>query len=149
MTWSCQAFWACCVFFPQWLNTIMSFLTYGLLCPFCFPLGILGPFAYLGLSRPFYYLCIPIGFYWLYWASPDQLLYTHPWGLWANHQSPTLFACIALSLPRPILTFFSHHTLPIGLLFAISLFPGFFESICFLKSHLFISWTCDPLFLPL
>ena len=44
---------------------------------------------------------------------------------------------------------FSHHTLPMGLLFAISLFPGSFEPICFLKTHLFISWTCDPLFLPL
>ena len=36
-----------------------------------------------------------------------------------------------------------------GLLFAISLFPGSFEPIYFLKAHLFISWTCDPLFLPL
>ena len=43
--------------------------------------------------------------------------------------------------------FFSHHTLPLGLLFAISLFLGSFEPICFLKAHLFISWTCDPLFL--
>ena len=45
--------------------------------------------------------------------------------------------------------FFSHHTLLMGLLFVISLFPSSFEPICFLKTHLFISWTCDPLFLPL
>ena len=45
--------------------------------------------------------------------------------------------------------FFLHHTLPMGLLFAISLFPDSFEPICFLKAHLFISWNCDPLFLPL
>ena len=45
--------------------------------------------------------------------------------------------------------FFSHHTLPIDLLFAISLFSGSFQPICFLKAHLFISWTCDPLFMPL
>ena len=45
--------------------------------------------------------------------------------------------------------FFSHHTLPTCLLFAISLFPGSFEPICFLNAHLFISWTCNPLFLPL
>ena len=44
---------------------------------------------------------------------------------------------------------FSHHTLPMGLLFAISLFPGSFEPICFLKAHLLISWTYDSLFLPL
>ena len=36
-----------------------------------------------------------------------------------------------------------------GLLFVISLFPSSFEPICFLKTHLLISWTCDPLFLPL
>ena len=91
-----------------------------------------------------------MGFYWLHWASPTQLLHTHPWGLWARHQSPTFFACIVSGLPRPILTlFFPHHTLPMGLLLTISLFPDSFEPICFLKAHLLISWTCDPLFLPL
>ena len=45
--------------------------------------------------------------------------------------------------------FFSYHTLPMSLLFAISLFSGSFEPICFLNAHLFISWTRDPLFLPL
>ena len=43
--------------------------------------------------------------------------------------------------------FFSNHTLPTGLLFVISLFLGSFEPICFLKTHLFISWTYDSLFL--
>ena len=43
--------------------------------------------------------------------------------------------------------FFSYHTLPTCLLFAISLFPGSFEPICFLNAHLLISWTYDPLFL--
>ena len=45
-------------------------------------------------------------FYWLHSASPAQLLHTHPWGLWVCHQSPTLFTCIAIGLPWPILTFF-------------------------------------------
>ena len=90
-----------------------------------------------------------MGFYWLHWTSPTQLLHTHPWGLWACHQSPTLFACIALGLSWPILTFFTSHTLFVGLLLTISLFLGSFEPICFLKAHLLISWTCDPLFLPL
>ena len=45
--------------------------------------------------------------------------------------------------------FFSHHALPMGLLLTISLFPGSFEPICFLKAHLLISWICDPLFLSL
>ena len=47
------------------------------------------------------------------------------------------------------LLFFPHHTLPMGLLLTISLFPDSFEPICFLKAHLLISWTCDLLFLPL
>ena len=33
--------------------------------------------------------------------------------------------------------------------YAISLFPSFFKPIYILKAHLFISWACDPLFLPL
>ena len=36
-----------------------------------------------------------------------------------------------------------------GLLLTISLFPDSFEPIYFLKAHLLILWTCDPLFLPL
>ena len=47
-----------------------------------------------------------MGFYWLHWAFPAQLLHTHPWGSWTCHQSPTLFACIALGLLQSILTFF-------------------------------------------
>ena len=126
----------------------MGFLTYGLLCPF-FPLGILGPFACLGLPRPLLLILYSMCFYWFHWASLTQLLHTHPWGLWACHQSPTLFACIALGLLRLILTFFSHHTLPMGLPLTIFLFPCSFKLICFLKAHLLISWICDPLFLPL
>ena len=45
--------------------------------------------------------------------------------------------------------FFPHHILPMGLLLTISLFPGSFEPIFSLKTHLLISWTCDSLFLPL
>ena len=47
----------------------MGFLTYELLCPFCFPLGILGPFACLGLRWP---ICLP-------WASLTLFLtlYSH------------------------------------------------------------------------
>ena len=44
----------------------------------------------------------------------------------------------------------SHFSIPYtahGLL--ISLFPGSFKPIYPLKAHLFISWACDPLFLPL
>ena len=33
--------------------------------------------------------------------------------------------------------------------FAIPLFLGYIKPVCFLKAHLSISWTYDPLFLPL
>ena len=42
---------------------------------------------------------------------------------------------------------FLHHILPMGMLFLS--FRAFFKPIYLLKSHLFISWTRDPLFLPL
>ena len=31
----------------------LCYITSGLLCPICFPLGVLGPFAFLGLPWPF------------------------------------------------------------------------------------------------
>ena len=55
--------------------------------------------------------------------------------------------CFGPAVPHSY--FFLHHTLLMGLLLAISLFPGTFEPICFPKAHLLISWTCDPLFLSL
>ena len=120
----------------------MGFLTYGLLCPF-FPWaslahlltsGFLGPFTnfvfpwaftdFIGLSRPNYFILI-LGVH----GPAINLLLSLLALLWAC-RGPFLL--------------FSHHTLPMGLLFAISLFPSSFEPICFLKTH----WTCDPLFLP-
>ena len=125
----------------------MGFLTYGLLCPF-FPwaslahllaLGFLDPFTnfvfswafidFIGFPRPNYFILI-LGVYRLAINSLLSLL-------------ALLWAC------RGPFLLFSHHTLPMGLLLTISLFPGSFEPICFLKAHLLISWTRDPLFLPL
>ena len=83
---------------------------------------------FIGLPRPNYFIVI-LG---VYGPAINPLLSLLVL-LWACHS--------------PSLLFFSHHTLPMGLLFAISLFPGSFEPICFLKAHLLISWTCDPLFL--
>ena len=74
--------------------------------------------------------------------SRPKYLISPPWGSWACHQPFIFFTCITLGLLWPILTFL-HHILPIGLS------PGSFKSVCFLKAHLFISWICDPLFLPL
>ena len=83
----------------------------------------------LGFPRPNYFILI----LWVHGPAINLLL-----SLLA-----LLWACYG-----PFL-FFSHHTLSMGLLLIISLFPGSFEPICFLKTHLLIQWTCDPLFLPL
>ena len=83
----------------------MGFLTYRLLCPF-FPWASLAHLFGLGFLSPFTSFVFPWAFYWLHWASSAQLLHTHPWGSSVCHQSLTLFACIALGLPQPILTFF-------------------------------------------
>ena len=61
--------------------------------------------------------------------------------------NPLLSLLALLWVCRGPFLLFSHHTLPMGLLLTISLFSSSFEPICFLKTHLLISWTCDPLFL--
>ena len=126
----------------------MGFLLKGSCVPFVFPwvslayllaLGFLGLFPnfvfpwaftdFIGLLRPNYFILI-LGVY----------------GLTIN---PLLSLLALLWACRDPFLLFSHHTVPMGLLLTISLFPGSFEPICFLKAHLLISWTCDPLFLPL
>ena len=57
----------------------------------------------------------------------------------------SLYALL-FGLQWPILTFSKSYTAH-G--YTISLFSGFFKPIYLLKAHLFISWTCDPSFLPL
>ena len=79
-----------------------------------------------------------------------QLLHTLPWGLWVCHQSPTFFACIALGLPQPILTFFTSHTTHgfathyfslSGLFWAHLLSQGPFTYFMDLWSIIPVAWT--------
>ena len=124
----------------------MDFLTYGLLCPFYFPLGILGPFAclgFLGLFPNFVFPWAFTGFIGLPWPNYFILILM----VYGPTINPLLSLLALLWVCHGPFLLFSHHTLPMGFLFAISLFSGSFEPICILKAHLFISWTCDPLFL--
>ena len=122
------------------------FITCELLCPIHFLLGILGPFAFLGFPWPIFLtlrshglLLTPLGF-----PGPITLSFIlRAHGLAINPL--TFFSCITLGLLWPILTFLHHTTHR----FATSLSLGSFRPICFLKTHLFILWACDPLFLPL
>ena len=99
------------------------------------------------------------------WASLALFLTSHHHGLLLN----------SLGFPRPIMLFLilGVHGLAINPLlslfsllwachglfslfhiiyypwFAFSLFPSSFKPIYLFKTHLFVSWACDPLFLPL
>ena len=125
----------------------MGFLTYGLCVPFS-----------RGHPWP---ICLP-------WTSSTLLLTLYSHGLLLTSLGfpgpiTSYLSLRFMSLPSipyslylhcfgPAVAhsyFFSHHTLPMGLLLTISLFPDSFEPIYFLKAHLLILWTCDPLFLPL
>ena len=125
----------------------MGFLTYGLLCPF-FPWASLAHLFALGFRSPFTNFVFSwafTDFIRLSWLNYFILIL----GVHGSTINPLfslltlLWACCGSFL------LFSHDTLPMGLLLTISLFSSSFEPICFLKTHLLISWTCDPLFLPL
>ena len=101
-----------------------------------------------------------MGFYWILWASPTLFLTLHSYGFLLNY----------LGFPNPITSslILETHGLAINFLlsllwachdpfslfhiiccpwFAFFLFPRSFKPIYLLKTHLFISWACDPLFL--
>ena len=121
----------------------------GSCVPFVFPWASLGHLLTLGFFGPFPNFVFPwafTGFIGLPWPN-HFILILKVYGPAINpllSLLALLWACQAHSY-----FFFSYYTLPMSLLFAISLFLGSFEPICFLKAHLLISWTCDPLFLPL
>ena len=140
--------WACRLFFSQWPNTaIGSFIAslVGSCVPFVFPWVSRARLLSLGFPSPFLNFAFPWAFtkfFGLFW--PNYIM-PHPWGSWAHHQPFTFFAFITLGLPWPILAF-PYHILP---MVCFSLFLGSFKFIYLIKAHLFISWTYDPLFLPL
>ena len=120
----------------------------GFYVPFVFPSASLAHLLALGFLGLFTNFVFP-------WAFTDFI--GLPWpnyfililGVYGPAINPLLSL---LALPwacRSPFLLFSHHTLPMGLLFTISLFLGSFEPICFLEAHLLISWTCNLLFLPL
>ena len=125
----------------------MGFLIYGLLCPF-FPWASLAHLFVLGFLDHFINFVFQWAFTDFIWLPrPNYFIFilgVH--GLAIN----SLLSLLALlwTYCGPFLLF-SHYTLPMGLILTISLFPGSFEPICFLNAHLLISWTCDPLFMPL
>ena len=125
----------------------MGFLTYGLLCPF-FPWASLAHLLALSFLGPFTNFVFPWGFT-NFIGLPRPNYFILILGVYGSAINPLLSLLALFWACRGPFLLFSHHTLPMGLLFVISLFPSSFEPICFLKAYLSILWTCDPLFLPL
>ena len=124
----------------------LYYIACGLFCPIYFLLGILGPFAFLGLPWPFSELYVPMRFYQLLWASLTQLSYPSSLGLMGFPSAPYFLYLHYFRLAIAHSYFSTSH---IAHGFATSLSPSSFRPIWFLKAHLFISWVWDPLFLPL
>ena len=141
----------------------------GSFVPF-FLLGILDPFhqfrAPLSHSDSFVPFVFP-------WASQAYLLSLGFLGHFPNFALPWAFInFIGLLRPNYLILILGAHGLAINPLlslfsllwacrspfslfhiiycpwFAFSLFPSSFRPIYLFKTHLFISWACDPLFLP-
>ena len=132
--------------FPQGLSMAINPPTHGLLCPFCFSFGHPWPICFL-------------------WASLTLLLTLHSHGLLLTllgFPGPiTLFSSLGF-IGLPLIPYFfclyyfgptvAHSHFSISYTthgYAISFFLSFFKPICLLKTHFFILWACDSLFLPL
>ena len=120
----------------------------GSYVPFVFPWASLAHLFTLGFLGPFTNFVFP-------WVFTDFIGFSQPnyfiliLGVYGPAINPLLSLLALLWACRGPFLLFSHHTLLMGLLLTISLFPGSFEPTCFLKARLLISWTCDSLFLPL
>ena len=134
--------------FPNSLTRPWAFLPMGFCVPFVFPWASLAHLLALGFLGPFTNFVFP-------WAFTDFIGFPNSitsYSFLRFMGLPSIPYSLCLHCFGPAAThsyFFSHHTLPMGFLLTISLFLGSFEPICFLKTHLLISWTYDPLFLPL
>ena len=123
----------------------IGFPTYGLLCPFCHPLGHPWPTCFLWASLTLLLtphshrlLLTSLGF-----LGPITLFSSL--GFMGLPLTP-YFLCLHYFGPAVAISHFSTSYTTHG--YAISLFPSFFKPTCLFKAHLFISWACDPLFRP-
>ena len=124
----------------------IGFPTYRLLCPFCFSLGHPWRICFLWASLT---LLPTLHSHKLLLTSlglPDPITLFLFLGFMGLPLTP-YFLCLHYFGPTVAHSHFSISYTAHG--YAIFLFPGFFKPIYLLKAHLFISWACDPLFLPL
>ena len=147
-------FWACHLFFSQWTSmAIGSFITSlaGSCIPFVFPWASQARLLSLGFLDPFLNFAFP-------WALHSHELLLNSLGFPGPITLSLILGVHGLAI-NPLLSLLSllwtcH--VPFSLFhiiyypwFAFSFFPGSFKLIYLFKAYLFISWACDPLFLPL
>ena len=137
-----------------------SFVPFGLFCPF-FSFGHPQPVSsLLGYFVPFVFPCarlLSLGFLGSFPNFALPWAFTNFIGLPRPNYLILILGAHGLAI-NPLLSLFSLLWAcrgPFSLFhiiycpwFAFSLFPGSFRSVYFFKTHLFISWACDPLFLP-
>ena len=121
---------------------VSGFHTYGLLCPF----GHLWPTCFLWASLALLLTLHSHGLLLTSLGFPDPITLFSSLGFMSLPLTP-YFLCLHYFGPAVALSHFSTSYTTNG--YAISLFLGSFKLNCLFKAHLFISWTCDPLFLPL
>ena len=131
------------------------------------PNGLAWPLVFL-LMGSYVLFCLSLGHPWsicFLWVSLTLLLTLHSHGLLLTSlgfpDPITLFSSLGfMGLPLILYFLCLYYFGPVVALsyfsisytahrYAISLFPDSFKPTCLFKAHLFISWACDLLFLPL
>ena len=119
--------------------------TYGLPCPFRLSLAHSWPICFLWASLALLLTLHSHGLLLISWGFPNPITLFSSLGFMGLPLTP-YFLCLHYFGP---VVAYSHFLIYHAHGYAISLFPGFFKPIFLLKAHLFISWACDLLFLPL
>ena len=124
----------------------IGFPTYRLLYPFCFSLGHPWPICFLWASLSLLLTLYSHGLLLTSLGFLGPITSFSSLGFMGLPLTP-YFLCLHYFGPVVVHSHFSISYTTHG--YAISLFLGFFKPVYLLKVHLFISWACDPLFLPL
>ena len=124
----------------------IGFPTHGLLCLFCFTLGYPWPICFLWVSLALLLTLHSHGVLLISLDYPDPITLFSSLGFTGLPLTP-YFLCLHYFGPTVAHSHFSisytaHR-------YTIFLFTSFFKPIYLFKTHLFISWACDALFLPL
>ena len=120
----------------HWRAPVSHLFSLGCLSPVCFP------WASSAFFLTWHSHGILLNFFGLPW--PNYII-PHPWGSLACHKPLLSLVSLLRACHGP----FSLFHIIYCPWFAFYLFPGSFKPIYLLKAHLFISWACDPLSLPL